>query len=920
MKSFLPIVILFFCLQALQGQINTTERISIQYKDLTTLELIKEIETKTKFRFYFLESWLDTKKHSGTYENALLTDVLETVFKETLINYHLTENHRIILTKNLFIRKAELVNIFNSDFVPKDTEVIQTPILFEPTELSTTKNITDTKVYRIGKEFKNSKNTKVTLSGHVYKMNTNNPLSNIVVTINEKNSVTDSLGFYAFNLIPGSYTVKTSAIGVQSELKKVILYNSGVLDFYLEDSSEMLNEVVIIADQDKNIKEVKTGITQIKVEDIKTIPLVLGERDILKVAATLPGIKTAGEGSMGYSVRGGKTDQNLIMLDEGVVYNPTHFFGLFSAVNPFTTGTVKIYKGSAPAEYGGRLSSVFDISTKNGDYKKFKGEVSVGPVTSNITLETPIVEDKSSLIFGARGTYSNWILRSLDSSSFENSSASFYDFIIKYSHKINDKNDLEATAYYSYDDYKVTSDSLNSYSNNLASVKWKHYINNKKTGSVLLANSQYKFNIDYESGGANDFDLGYQLNETHLKLKMDDKYNDIHQFDYGLSSKLYVINPGYKKPKNGASLVNSIEVQQEKALESALFFTDNITLNDKFNISLGVRYSLYAALGKGTRKTYEPGVPKSDLTVKEINTYGNNEVIKTYNGLGFKASTRYAFTPSFSLKASFNNSFQYIQSLSNNTTASPTDTWRLSDNNIKPQESSQITIGAYKNLKEDVYELSVEGYYKQSKNILDYKVGADLLINPTIETEVLQGVGKAYGIEFLVKKKSGKLNGWLGYTYSRSFSKFQSIFSEERINNGNFFPSNIDKPHDVSLIANYKMTKRFSWSLNFTYQTGRPVTYPVGKYNYNGNSYVFYSDHNKYRIPDYYRLDIGLNIEGNHKIKKFAHSFWNISIYNVLGRNNPYSVFFVTKDGKVNAYKSTIFSVPVPTVTYNFKF
>lgn len=922
--KFIVSIVLLFCLQFSFAQKNEEQKITIQFNNISKLALFDKIESETPYQFYYLKEWLDTIPVSGKFVNADLATILDSVLINTVLNFHVTKDLKVIITKNILIHTT-IASVFtkkekNATIVISKPVKTQKPILYTDTGSFLKKKQKVNKLVRIGKETKNVTNRKVTLTGYVYNTTTKEPISDLVLTIKNKNVVTDSLGFYKFTLNPGIYSIRTKALGIENNTQKVVLYNNGNLDFNLEDSSEILDEVVIVAEKDKNIREVVTGITEFKIEEIKNIPLVLGERDILKVAASLPGIKTAGEGSLGYSVRGGKTDQNLILLDDAVIYNPSHFFGIFSAVNPFTTGKVKIYKGSAPAEYGGRLSSVFDIKTKNGDFDKLKAEVSIGPVTGNITVETPIKEGKSSLIIGARGTYSNWILKALDDTSLDNSSASFYDIITKYKHKIDDKNELDITAYYSYDDYKITSDSLHSYSNSLFSAKWSHTFNDKNNGSLLLANSQYKFDINYEGGGNSDFDLGYKLNETHLKLKMDYAYNEKHKFNYGLSSKLYVINPGTKTPKGNASIVNPIRVQQEKSLESALFLNDNFKVNEKILLSFGLRYSLYASLGKGERKIYESDVPKSEATIIETRNYGNNEVIKTYSGLEFRASARYKIDPSFSLKASYNSTYQYIQSLSNNTTASPTDTWRLSSLNIKPQESTQITVGTYKNFDNDMYQFSVEGYYKNSKNILDYKIGADLLINQSVETEVLQGVGKAYGVEFLIKKTSGKLNGWLGYTYSKSLTKFNGAFSEERINNGDYFPSNIDKPHDISLVSNYKMTKRFSWSFNFAYQTGRPITYPIGKYTYNGNQYVFYSDHNKFRIPDYYRLDIGLNIEGNHRIKKFAHSFWNISIYNVLGRNNPYSVFFVTKEGKVNAYKSTIFSVPVPTITYNFKF
>jgi outer membrane receptor for monomeric catechols len=397
-------------------------------------------------------------------------------------------------------------------------------------------------------------------------------------------------------------------------------------------------------------------------------------------------------------------------------------------------------------------------------------------------------------------------------------------------------------------------------------------------------------------------------------------FSEKHKFSYGIASKLYGINPGNFDPKNSESLLTPINIEKERGLESAVYIADSFKVNDKLLIDIGLRYSSYAFLGKSTQRIYQSNLPLNDATVVEIKTYNNNEVIKTYGGLEPRIAARYFLTDNFSVKASYDKANQYIHLLSSNTTQSPTDTWKLSDLNVKPQVAEQFSVGFFKNFDTNDLELSVEGYYKKSSNFLDYKVGAQLLLNENIETELLQGEGKAYGVELLLKKQSGRLNGWIGYTYSRTFIKLDSQFDEEKVNNGKFFAANFDKPHDVSVVLNYKFTKRYSLSSNFTYQTGRPITYPIGTYNYGNAEYTLYSDRNKYRIPDYFRLDIGVNVEGNHKLKKLAHSFWNFSIYNVLGRNNPYSVYFVTDDGKIKAYKTSIFSIPVPTVTYNFKF
>lgn len=700
-----------------------------------------------------------------------------------------------------------------------------------------------------------------------------------------------------------------------------MVYNSGELNINITENSNQLDEVIIKGKGSKALESVVSGVISIDIEAIKNMPLILGERDILKVATTLPGIKTTGEGSAGFNVRGGKDDQNLFLLDNAVLYNPQHFLGFFSSINPYTAKKATIYKASIPADLGGRLSSVFDVTTKNGTQDKITGEGAVGPITSNISVSVPLEKNKSSLLFGGRATYSDWILKSLKNDDLSNSQASFYDGILKYNNSLNKNNSLESTLYYSHDKFSLSSDSIFSYSNRLASVKWDHSFDAKNKAAVILTNSEYKYDIDFNTTGKNAFVSGFKLNETQLLLKFGYAFNEKHKFQYGLSSKLYNVYPGFLTPTKSEATLTPIRLNQEKGLESALYFSDSYKLSDKLLVDLGLRYSFYASLGETDQRVYAPGLPLNDATVIETKHYGNNQIATTYGNFEPRIAARYLLAEDLSIKAGYDKTSQYIHLLSSNVTQSPTDTWILSNSNIKPQTAQQASFGIFKNFSNNLYEVSVETYYKKSANILDYKVGAQLQLNEHVETELLQGEGKAYGIEFLVKKQFGRLNGWLGYTYSRTFIKLDSQFYEEKVNNGEYFPANYDKPHDVSAILNYKFTKRYSLSSNFVYQTGRPITYPVGTYVYNNATYTLYSDRNAFRIPDYYRLDIGINIEGNHKIKKLAHSFWNISVYNVLGRANPYSIYFVTEgNGQVKAYKTSIFSIPVPSITYNFKF
>lgn len=922
MKKYIILVLIF----TFYGSIYSQEKenlFSLEINDLSIEEALKKLENTSQYTFYFSNKWFNNGKVSGTYTDEKLTTILEDIFKNTDLNYFIDKTNVYVLQNRIVYN--ELPKSFSApindtaSIKEKKTNTI-TPVFYNKKNSDLDNSFIET--VRIGKSNLNNLRSKYILTGYIKQLSSNLPIPNVTVYVKNRNVgvSTNTNGYYKLELPKGENLIEVSSIGVKKQVKRVLMFNDGQLNFNLFEDVEELDEIVLDGEQDENIEEALMGTSEIDSEESKNIPLVLGERNILKVAATLPGITTAGEGATGFNVRGGKTDQNLILLDDAVIYNPSHFFGIFQALNPFTTKSLKVYKGSIPSEFGGRLSSVFDIKSKEGSVDKFKGEASIGPITNNIALEVPVIKSKSSIMVGGRSTYSDWVLKSLDDDDLKKSKANFYDLIVKYNHKINDKNDIKTTAYYSKDVFSITSDSLYSYNNAVFSLNWDNKLNSKNIGSLSLFNTHYGFNIDYDGDTNNDFAYDYGIVETGFKYKITYLYNNKHKFNYGITSKLYNVNPGNKEPLGEDSDIEKINLDEEKGLESAIFLADDFEVNNKLMFNLGVRYSTFTALGKNTTRVYREGEPKSDETVdKELN-FSNNEKVKTYGGLETRVAARYLLKDNLSVKASYNKMFQYIHTLSNNTTGSPIDTWKLSDYNIKPQKAQQFALGFYKNIDGNDYEISLEGYYKLSNNVPDFKTGAQLNLNENIETEILQGKGKAYGVEFLIRKNAGDVNGWLSYTYSRSFLKLNSEYSEEEVNGGDYFPTNYDKPHNFNLVSNYKITRRFSFSGNFTYQTGRPVTYPTGNFTYQGSNYTTYSERNKFRIPDYYRLDLSFNVEGNHKLKKLGHSFWNISIYNVLGRNNPYSVYFVTENGEVKAYKSSIFSIPIPTITYNIKF
>lgn len=916
------LLLLILSVQPLSSQ-TQEQGISISFNNTPLALVFEQLEQQTVYTFYYIEDWVATTNVSGTYENETVANILEDLLQETMLNSYTTEDNRIILLQNTIVYEELPKNFFGKKAATTTFETpeasINAPVFYNEAKTPTPTAI---ETVRIGKVNQTNTQQKYRLRGTILNSENGSPLENVAVTIDGSNlgTVTDAQGNYSLKLSAGVHLISVHLLGFAGSKKRVVLYNNGALNFGLQESLEGLDEVVIIGNVNKNIEETSVGTTKVDVESIKNIPLVLGERDVFKAAATLPGIASAGEGASGYNVRGGKEDQNLILLDDGVIYNPVHFFGIFSAINPFTSNEVTVYKGHIPAKFGGRLASVFDIKSKDANVTKFSGEASIGPVTSNLVFETPILKDKAAIMVGGRFTFTDIILRNLDDENLKNSEASFYDVVLKYNHVLDEKNKISATGYYSKDAFSITADSLIKYSNRMVSLQWDHTFKNTHTAKFVFSNSAYNYDLHFEGRTNNNFDLQYRLNETSLNAGFVNKINTKHTLGYGVTSKLYANSPGERSPNGSNSIIIPTSIPREGALETAVYISDIFKITERLTAEAGLRFSFFASLGESIQNIYQDGTPRSSGTLLERQEFGSNEVVETYTTPEYRLALRYLILSDLSIKGGINRQAQYIHKLTTNTTASPVDTYALSNINIAPQRGLQYSLGLFKNFKEGMYEASVEGYYKTSTDILDYKVGAEVLLNESLEQDVLQGDGRAYGVEFLLKKNKGKLNGWIGYAYSRSLIKFDSEFQEERINNGDFFPSNFDKPHDISLIANYKITRRFSFSGNFVYQTGRPVTVPIGSFIVNDAELVVFSDRNEFRIPDYYRLDLSFNVEGNHKKDKLAHSFWNFSVYNVLGRNNPYSVFFVAEDGNVKAFQASIFAIPIPTISYNLKF
>ncbi len=894
---------------------QTETRASGDFKNITFIQFVEELEKKTDHRFFFNPAWVDSLVVNINVSDKTISEILDEVLSDTELKYAITQSHQIYITLKAPVAIELPIDFFDNSVASRDSLKKN----YDYSRFAEDEKTKTEKLIVIGYKGSNTKPT-ASIAGYVRNVNSGEPVIGATVMIEDPliGVATDPFGYFSISLPKGQHQLKIRSIGMKNTERKVILNADGKLNIELEEDVTPLKEIIVVSERDAKVMSLQMGTEKLDLKTMKQIPLALGEVDIIKAVLTLPGVQSVGEGTVGFNVRGGATDQNLILFNEAIIYNPSHLFGFFSAFNPDLLKNVELYKSGIPAEFGGRISSVLDISTREGNKKKFSGSGGISPITGRLALEGPIIKEKSSFLIGARSTYSDWLLNQIPSSELKDSEASFYDANLNINHEFSSKDHLHVSGYLSNDRFKLQNDTSYSYSNKMAAVKWRHIFNNKFFAELGGNYSGYDYAIESKKNPVNAFNLSYAIQQSNIKADFNYFLNTKHTINFGVGTIFYKLSPGSLNPLGNQSLIVTDILQNEQATESALYLGDQFELNSRLSLYAGVRYSLFRNTGPRDVFIYEPGVSKDVTTIIDTVSYASGQKISTSGGPEVRLSARYVLSVKSSLKLSFNRMRQYLQMLSNTTAIAPTDIWKLSDPYIKPLLGDQFSIGYYHNVK--ALELSAEVYYKKMQNFLDYKGGAELILNPHIETDVINAEGKAYGAEFLIKKPNGKLNGWLSYTYSRSLIRTQGDFSSEVINRGEYYPSNYDKPHAFNFISNYKFNRRFSMSTNVIYSTGRPITLPLAKYDIDGTSRLFYSDRNQYRIPDYFRIDFGLNIEGNHKIRKLAHSSWNISVYNLTGRRNAYSVYFTSENGVVKGYKLSIFGSAIPTITYNFKF
>ena len=768
---------------------------------------------------------------------------------------------------------------------------------------------------------------KFTIIGVISDSKTNETLIGVNIYIPEKKATitTNEYGFYSLTVPKGTYEIQISYVGYETLEETISLERDSKKNFNLTETGQALDEVVINTEKTAtNIRKPEMSVHKLSTATIKKIPVVLGEVDIIRALLTLPGVTNAGEGQSGFNVRGGGADQNLILLDEATIFNSSHLFGFFSVFNPDAIKDLKLYKGGIPSRYGGRISSVLDIYQKDGNSNKFSMNGGIGLISSRLLAEGPIVKDKLSFLFAGRGSYAHLFLKLSDNPN----SAYFYDLNTKLNYKLNSNNNLFLSGYFGRDVFNINNNFINTYGNATLNLRWNHLFSDKLFSNLSAIYSDYYYGLDLDL-------IGFLWNSgiKNYNIKYDFKYyvTDKVKLNYGVSGIYYDFNPGTIEPSNSESGINYKQLEKKYAFEPSVYLEAEQKISNKLSLSYGLRFSRFYRLGSSTVNLYENNQPvlfNQELQIYEKATpidtqfYDKNKVIESFNNLEPRFAASYQLNDNTSIKGSYNRMTQYLQLISNTASPTPLDIWTPSDQYIKPQIADQVALGYFRNFKEDNYSLEVETYFKKVKNRIDYIDGADLIANEAIEQAILNGEMRSYGIEFLLRKNSGNLNGWISYTLSKSEQKTPGRNANEPgINNGKWYRSGYDKLHNLSVTSSYNYNPKWTFGANFVLQTGQPVTFPNGQYEYQGITIPTYGLRNEDRLPTYHHLDISATYTPKPTKKNGWQSEWVFSIYNLYGRKNAASISFRQNvdTGANEAIRLSIFGI-VPGVSYNFKF
>ena len=775
-----------------------------------------------------------------------------------------------------------------------------------------------------------------TISGYIRDASDGEELIGVNISIQDikVGTSTNVYGFYSLEVPEGKHDLVIQYIGYQTHTETIDLSGNYRFDLELKESSTQLNEVEITSERaDKNVSDVQMSVTKLDIKEIQKVPQLLGETDVIRTLTLLPGISTVGEGASGFNVRGGAADQNLILLDEAPVYNSSHLFGFFSIFNADAIKDVQVFKGGIPAQYGGRLSSVVDVRQKEGNSKKFAANGGLGLLSSRLLVESPIVKDKASFMVAARRSYLDVFLGLSPNEDIRENILYFYDLNAKVNWRVGEKDRLFLSGYFGRDVFGVSNLVGFDWGNATGTLRWNHIYNEKMFSNLTLIYSDYNYAIGTpeDDTSSNKFKLTSRIRDYHLKNSYNYYLNSSNKIDFGVEFIGYVFNPG----RIEASFTpDPIVLQSEYALEPNLYISHEYKHNDRLTVQYGLRYSAFYSLGELNSRNYQNEEYPDEREIIDTTSFNSGDLVKGFTGLqGLEPrfGINYLLNDVSSIKASFNRTRQYIHLISNTTSPTPVDVYRSAGRYIDPATVYQYAVGYFQNFQDNKYEASVELYYKDFYDLVDYKPGADLIFTEFIETELLTGNGRAYGAEFLLRKQTGKLTGWIGYTLARTERQVKGPDREKSINDGDWYNANYDRVHDLSIVANYTITKKWDVGAIFAYQTGRPYTPPSAKFEIQGITVPFYEDRNSQRIPQYHRLDLSATYIPTPKSGKKSYSSWNFGVYNVYARRNAYSIFFrpttedtgsniSTENTTTEAVRLSIFASAIPFVTWNFNF
>jgi hypothetical protein len=910
-RIVLSILVITHLIFNLDGQ-SIPVLVTGSYDHTTLKSFIKETGQKYNVEFYYDDSSVANIMVTADFQEIPLDSCIKVVLDHSGLEYYMLNNNQVIIYSG-----NSLTELFGGDF-----KSMESSIGTEKHDVLSRDKLQEIRYQMINIGKPGTRNSGMaTLSGYLRNFDTGDPVAggNIYVSNIQKGSTSDANGFYKITLPPGNQVVNFTCIGMQPATRNINLYSDGKLDVDMELKLNLLEGAVIVGQGEGKVGKMHIGMERIEILTIKSIPTLLGESDVVKSVLILPGVVSVGEGTAGFNVRGGNTDQNLILIDRATLYYPSHFFGNFSAINSEIIQNATLYKGSIPVRYGGRISSVFEINSKDGSNERLSGSAGISPIYARFNLGGPLFSAKSTFQTSFRSTYSDWLLSRINVPELYNSEAGFYDIQARLNLSLNDKNNLLINFYHSSDRFQLHSDTSYKYRNTIGSIILNHKYNEALTGSTSLICSMF----DYEISNVNSTDQSFTLTHrlTNFSLINDFVYSRGTgiRYNYGAELNFYSINPGERRVPEGSN-ISPLDASNEHALEYGLYGGTEYSVSGNLKIEAGIRLSGILSFDDGKKYIYGANQPYSEENIIDTLYVSNKSIQKSYMHPEWRFSLSYSPGQNSAIKFSYNKTAQYIHMISNTTAISPTDTWKLSDEYVLPETGDQVSAGYFMNFGKHRIEASGEVFYKWISNIKQYKAGADLLLNDHIETEIMNARGKAYGLELSLEKSGGRIYGRVDYTWSRTMIKSVSGFKEELINRGEYYPANWDKPHNFNMLASLKMSRRLIFSSGLYYSTGRPVTYPVSKYMLGDQVFLQYSDYNRYRLPDYFRLDLSVTYSGNLKTDKKMHSSLTFSLYNVTSRKNAYSVYYKSEGGQYRAYQLSVFGTVIPTLTYNINF